>query len=85
MRWRRGAGGSVEDRRGRPGARTALPVGGGVVGIIVTVLILLLGGGGGYNVNSPFEQFPAQDAARGAARWRTRPTPRPSSSTSSRS
>jgi predicted metalloprotease len=59
MKWRRGAGGSVEDRRGRPGARTALPVGGGVVGIVVTVLILLLGGGG-YNVNSPFEQFPAQ-------------------------
>ncbi len=59
MKWRRGAGGSVEDRRGRPGARTALPVGGGVVGIVVTLLIVLLGGGG-YNVNSPFEQFPAQ-------------------------
>ena len=42
------------------GRRAALPVGGGVVGIVVTVLILLLGGGSGYNVNSPFEQFPAQ-------------------------
>jgi uncharacterized protein len=61
MRWSRGAGGNVEDRRGRPGARTALPVGGGVVGIIVTVLILVLGGGG-YGVNTPFEQFPAQPA-----------------------
>src|SRR5215203_2467446 len=62
MRWKPGgAGGNVEDRRGRPGARTALPVGGGVVGIIVTVLILFLGGGG-YGVDTPFEQFPSQPA-----------------------
>ena len=61
MRWRRGAGsGNVEDRRGRPGGRAALPVGGGIVGIIVTLAIVLLGGGGGYDVGSPFEQFPAQ-------------------------
>src|SRR5215208_6990299 len=62
MRWKPGgAGGNVEDRRGRTGARTALPVGGGVVGIIVTVLILFLGGGG-YGVDTPFEQFPSQPA-----------------------
>jgi predicted metalloprotease len=60
MRWKPGAGGNVEDRRGRPGGRAALPVGGGLVGVIVTVLILVLGGGGGYDVNSPFEQFPSQ-------------------------
>jgi hypothetical protein len=66
MKWRRGAGGNVEDRRGRPGARTALPVGGGVVGIVVTMLILLLGGGG-YDVDSPFEQFPAQTEPAGNA------------------
>ena len=60
MRWKPGAGGNVEDRRGRPGGRAALPVGGGLVGVIVTVLILVLGGGGGYGVNNPFEQFPAQ-------------------------
>jgi uncharacterized protein len=65
MRWRPGAGGNVEDRRGRPGARTALPVGGGLVGIVVTVLILVLGGGG-YGVNSPFEQFPAQNQPGGS-------------------
>jgi predicted metalloprotease len=59
MRWRPGAGGNVEDRRGRPGARTALPVGGGLAGIVVA-LILLLSGGGGYSVDSPFEQFPGQ-------------------------
>jgi uncharacterized protein len=63
MRWRRGAGsGNVEDRRGRPGGRAALPVGGGIVGIIVTLAIVLLGGGG-YDVGSPFEQFPAQQQA----------------------
>jgi uncharacterized protein len=66
MRWRRGSGGAVEDRRGRPGARTALPVGGGVVGIVVTLLILFLGGGGGYGVDSPFEQFPAQQQPAGS-------------------
>lgn len=60
MRWKPGAGGNVEDRRGRPGGRAALPVGGGLVGVIVTVLILVLGGGGGYGVNSPFEPFPSQ-------------------------
>ena len=61
MRWKRGAGsGNVEDRRARPGGRAALPVGGGIVGIIVTLAIVLLGGGGGYDVGSPFEQFPAQ-------------------------
>src|SRR5688500_15243277 len=60
MRWKRGAGsGNVEDRRGRPGGRAALPVGGGSVGIIVTLAIVLLGGGG-YDVVSPFEQVPAQ-------------------------
>ena len=60
MLWRRGAGsGNVEDRRGRPGGRAALPVGGGIVGIIVTLAIVLLGGGG-YDVGSPFEQFPSQ-------------------------
>jgi predicted metalloprotease len=56
MRWRRGASGNVEDRRGR---RAAVPVGGGLIGIVVA-LILLLSGGGGYDVNSPFEQFPGQ-------------------------
>ena len=56
MRWKPGAGGNVEDRRGRPGGRAALPVGGGLVGVIVTVLILVLGGGG-YGVNDPFEHF----------------------------
>jgi predicted metalloprotease len=65
MRWRRGASGPVEDRRGRPGARTALPVGGGLAGIIVTLLIVFLGGGGGYGVDSPFEQFPAQNQPAG--------------------
>jgi predicted metalloprotease len=60
VRWKRGAGGNVEDRRGRPGGRAALPVGGGIVGVIVTVLILVLGGGGGYDVGKPFEPFPAQ-------------------------
>ena len=61
MRWKRGAGsGNVEDRRARPGGRAALPVGGGIVGIIVTLAIVLLGAGGGYDVDSPFEQFPAQ-------------------------
>ena len=65
MRWKRGTGGAVEDRRGRPGARTALPVGGGLVGIVVTVLILFLGGGG-YGVNTPFEQFPAQPQPAGS-------------------
>ena len=66
MRWTRGGSSNIEDRRGRPGARTALPVGGGVVGIIVTVLILFLGGGGGYGVDTPFEQFPAQDQPAGS-------------------
>ena len=60
MRWKPGAGGNVEDRRGRPGGRAALPVGGGLVGVIVTVLILVLGGGGGYDVGKPFDPFPAQ-------------------------
>ena len=63
MRWRRGAGsGNVEDRRGRPGGRAALPVGGGIIGIIVTLAIVLLGGGG-YDVETPFEQFPSQQRA----------------------
>jgi predicted metalloprotease len=61
VRWRPGAGGGdVEDRRSRPGGRAALPVGGGLVGVIATVLILLLGGGGGYDVGTPFDQFPSQ-------------------------
>ena len=87
MRWKRGAGsGNVEDRRGRPGGRAALPVGGGIVGIIVTLAIVLLGGGG-YDVGSPFEQFPAQqqpgeDSDRDAERPERAS---PSSSTSSRS
>ena len=71
MRWRRGqGGGAVEDRRATsmPGGRAALPLGGGVIGIVATVLILLLGGGGGYDVNSPFEQFPAQSQPAGDAR-----------------
>jgi len=51
-----------------PGGRGALPLGGGVIGIVATVLILLLGGGGGYDVNSPFEQFPAQPQPAGDAR-----------------
>ena len=41
-----------------------MPLGGGVVGVIATVLILLLGGGG-YNVDSPFERFPAQEQPGG--------------------
>jgi predicted metalloprotease len=61
MRWTRGSGGDVVDRRSAPRARTALPVGGGAVGIIVTLLILFLGGGG-YDVGAPFERFPAQGA-----------------------
>jgi uncharacterized protein len=69
MRWRRGqGGGAVDDRRGRPGGRAALPLGGGVVGIVATVLILLLGGGGGYDVGSPFEQFPAETRPAGDSR-----------------
>ena len=56
MRWRQGASGNVEDRRGR---RAAVPVGVGLIGNLVA-LILLLSGGGGYDVNSPFEQFPGQ-------------------------
>ncbi len=73
MRWRRGAAGNVEDRRGRPGARTALPVGGGVIGIVVAVLILFLGGGG-YGVNNPLEQFPAQnDPGSNASAMETAP------------
>jgi len=66
VRWSRGSSSDIEDGRGRPGARTALPVGGGVVGIVVTVLILLLGGGGGYGVDTPFEQFPAQNQPAGS-------------------
>src|SRR5215210_2036005 len=66
MRWNRGApGGNVQDRRSRPGGRAALPVGGGLIGVIATVLILFLGGGGGYDVGSPFEQFPSQPQAAG--------------------
>src|SRR5215210_6818501 len=66
MRWNRGApGGNVQDRRSRPGGRAALPVGGGLIGVIATVLILVLGGGGGYDVGSPFEQFPSQPQAAG--------------------
>jgi predicted metalloprotease len=62
VRWRRGAPrGNVEDRRGLPGGRAAIPLGGGVVGVIVTLAILLLGGG--YDVGSPFEQFPSQGRA----------------------
>ena len=73
MRWRRGAAGNVEDRRGRPSARTALPVGGGVIGIVVAVLILFLGGGG-YGVNNPLEQFPAQnDPGSNASAMETAP------------
>ena len=73
MRWRRGAAGNVEDRRGRPGARTALPVGGGAIGIVVAVLILFLGGGG-YGVNNPLEQFPAQnDPGSNASAMETAP------------
>jgi predicted metalloprotease len=65
MRWTRGGSGGVEDRRAMPGGRSALPVGGGLVGVVVTVLILLLGGGG-YSVDSPFEQFPSQPASGGS-------------------
>jgi uncharacterized protein len=60
VRWKPGAAGNVEDRRGRPGGRAALPVGGGLIGVIATVLILVLGGGGGYDVGTPFDPFPAQ-------------------------
>jgi predicted metalloprotease len=63
VRWKRGAGGNVEDRRGRPGGRAALPVGGGLIGLIGVVLILVLGGGGAYDVGSPFEKFPSQTRA----------------------
>jgi predicted metalloprotease len=74
MRWKPGAGGNVEDRRGRPGGRAALPVGGGLVGVIVTVLILVLGGGSGYNVDKPFDPFPAQNQpAANANRMETAP------------
>jgi predicted metalloprotease len=61
VRWKPGAGGNVEDRRGRPGGRAALPLGGGLLGVIVTVLVLVLGGGGGYDVGKPFDPFPAQE------------------------
>ena len=67
MRWKPGTGGNVEDRRGRPGARTALPVGGGLIGIVVTVLILFLGGGS-YGVDTPFEQFPSQPSGNAMER-----------------
>jgi predicted metalloprotease len=60
VRWKPGAAGNVEDRRGRPGGRAALPVGGGLIGVIATVLILVLSGGGGYDVGTPFDPFPAQ-------------------------
>ena len=74
MRWSRGSGGNVEDRRGRPGGRAALPLGGGLIGVIATVLVLLLGGGGGYDVGTPFERFPAQTrAADNAERMDTAP------------
>jgi predicted metalloprotease len=66
MRWTRGAGGDVVDRRSAPRARTALPIGGGAVGIVVTLLILFLGGGG-YDVGAPFDPFPAQGGAPGAS------------------
>jgi predicted metalloprotease len=55
----------VQDRRGRPGGRAALPVGGGLGGIIVVVLVLLLGGGGAYDFGDPFERFPAQTQPAG--------------------
>ena len=75
MRWKRGAGsGNVEDRRGRPGGRAALPVGGGLVGIIVTLAIVLLGGGGGYDVGNPFEQFPAQQQAEDSTAMQSAPS-----------
>jgi predicted metalloprotease len=74
VRWKPGAAGNVEDRRGRPGGRAALPVGGGLVGVIVTVLILVLGGGGGYDVGKPFDPFPAQtQPANNAERMDTAP------------
>ena len=74
MRWKPGAGGNVEDRRGRPGGRAALPVGGGLIGVIATVLILVLGGGGGYDVGKPFDPFPAQtQPADNAERMDTAP------------
>jgi predicted metalloprotease len=74
VRWKPGAGGNVEDRRGRPGGRAALPVGGGLIGVIATVLILVLGGGGGYDVGKPFDPFPAQtQPADNAERMDTAP------------
>jgi predicted metalloprotease len=74
VRWKPGAGGNVEDRRGRPGGRAALPVGGGLIGVIATVLILVLGGGGGYDVGKPFDPFPAQtQPANNAERMDTAP------------
>jgi uncharacterized protein len=53
----------VEDRRGFPGGRGGLAVGGGglgIVGVIIYVLVNVLGGGGssGYAVDQP-GQFPA--------------------------
>ena len=61
MRWKRGAGsGNVEDRRGRPGGRAALP------GRRRHRRDHRRAGDraarrrGGYDVGSPFEQFPAQ-------------------------
>ena len=68
-----------------PGGRAALPLGGGVVGVIVTVADPAAGGGG-YDVDSPFEQFPSQtQPAADRDVCGTRRTPSPSSSTSSRS
>jgi uncharacterized protein len=73
VRWKPGAGGNVEDRRGRPGGRAALPVGGGLIGVIATVLILVLGGGGGYDVGKPFDPFPAQTQPASGETMRSAP------------
>jgi predicted metalloprotease len=62
MRWRRGGGTGIEDRRGLGGGSAAIGGLGGI-GLVVYLLINLLGGGG-FDVGPGFEQFPNTPAQR---------------------
>lgn len=68
MRWRRGTGGRIEDRRGRgmPGGRIGAGVGGlGLVGVIVVILYGVLGGGGsGFDIDPSLDPFPRAPGGR---------------------
>jgi predicted metalloprotease len=70
MRWRRGAGGGVEDRRGLGGAALPIGAGGGGIGLIILLLVVLLGGGGngGFDIPLPGQlpSMPAQGTTKDA-------------------